>query len=271
MISWFCNTNPHDSNPAKSGTIRRKSRWWGWYLKIVSWPSITDLVWSLQGLGWGVGVERLVGSQGRAPQKEEMGYLWKWKPKMNPDLWPALTAHPNHPHLPAYCPNHVLVIARRLKSNICNQPGLGDKRECVRISMFTKHCPREILVSATGSLGLNMSWMKCPFKLLGPGCCLWLRNYQTALSSGFQEPGGGERGTPGGKHWCSGSWGIMDACSIPSYKWVLCWLHYFELVFRGLNASQWKLIKIKFGKLQNRTKLNSDSTREQTLGEATVN
>lgn len=148
MISWFCNTNPHDSNPAKSGTIRRKSRWWGWYLKIVSWPSITDLVWSLQGLGWGVGVERLVGSQGRAPQKEEMGYLWKWKPKMNPDLWPALTAHPNHPHLPAYCPNHVLVIARRLKSNICNQPGLGDKRESVRISMFTKHCPREILVSA---------------------------------------------------------------------------------------------------------------------------
>lgn len=42
---------------------------------------ITDLAWNLQGLGWSVGVERVVGSQGRAPQKEEMRYLWKWKTK----------------------------------------------------------------------------------------------------------------------------------------------------------------------------------------------
>lgn len=36
------------------------------------------------------GVERAVGSQGRAPQKVEMRNLWKWKPK---DESRPLTAH----------------------------------------------------------------------------------------------------------------------------------------------------------------------------------
>lgn len=131
-----------------------------WYLKNYLLTYITDLAWNLQGLGWSVGVERVVGSQGRAPQKEEMRYLWEMEDKRwIQTSWPVLTAHPNHSYLPTYCPNHVLVSYEDWKVTYAINKGWGTKENVLEFPCSLNTVQGGSWFQQTGSLGLIMSWM----------------------------------------------------------------------------------------------------------------